>query len=82
MRLQLLPAQPCCALLTQHWLPRPLCSGKLRDIEILLQAYDGPDKALADSIFKILYATEDDFVAVDGDEAEEPVEAETKEVEV
>ena len=28
--------------------------GKLRDIEILLQSYAGPDRATADTIFKIL----------------------------
>lgn len=37
--------------------------GKLRDIEILLQSYTGQDRATADTIFKILYATEDDFQA-------------------
>jgi len=36
---------------------------KLRDIEILAQTYKGGDKAFCDQIFKILYATEDDFVA-------------------
>lgn len=28
--------------------------GKLRDIEILMQRYDGPDKALAEEVLKIL----------------------------
>jgi hypothetical protein len=78
--------------------------GKLRDIEILLQTYSGPDKCVAverlrkkqrlatsplcshhlpsfltpppssvcratiDAVFKILYATEEDFVAVEGGE--------------
>eukprot|EP00753_Platysulcus_tardus_P006634 PLAT14378.1.p2 GENE.PLAT14378.1~~PLAT14378.1.p2 ORF type:complete len:367 (-),score=180.76 PLAT14378.1:336-1379(-) len=41
--------------------------GKLRDIEVLLQGYDGKDTELAELIFKILYATEDDFVALDED---------------
>lgn len=42
---------------------------KLRDIEILLQAYTGPDKATVDTIFKILYATDEnsEFVAQEGD---------------
>lgn len=31
--------------------------GKLRDIEILLQSYAGPDKDMSDQIFKILYVT-------------------------
>jgi RP/EB family microtubule-associated protein len=44
--------------------------GKLRDIEILLQAYGGEDKELVSQIFKILYATEEDFEAVDADEGE------------
>ena len=41
--------------------------GKLRDIEILLQAYAGPEKELSKQIFDILYATEDDFVIADGE---------------
>ena len=40
--------------------------GKLRDIEILLQSYAGPDPTTAAEITKILYATDDDFVAVEG----------------
>ena len=36
--------------------------GKLRDIEILLQSYAGADRPTVDTIFRILYATEDDFV--------------------
>jgi RP/EB family microtubule-associated protein len=40
--------------------------GKLRDIEILLQSYSGPDPTTAAEITKILYATDEDFVAVDG----------------
>ena len=39
--------------------------GKLRDIEILLQSYAGPDPTTAAEITKILYATDEDFVAVD-----------------
>ncbi len=39
--------------------------GKLRDVEILLQTYGGGDKELVDKMFKILYATEEDFVTVD-----------------
>jgi microtubule-associated protein, RP/EB family len=35
---------------------------KLRDIEILAQQYKGPDKAFCDQVFKILYATVDEFV--------------------
>jgi RP/EB family microtubule-associated protein len=35
---------------------------KLRDIEILAQQYKGPDKPFVDQIFKILYATVDEFV--------------------
>lgn len=47
--------------------------GKLRDIEILLQSYSDdtgfPDsKELTQHIFKILYATEDDFVVIEGEE--------------
>jgi RP/EB family microtubule-associated protein len=39
--------------------------GKLRDVEILLQTYGGGDKEMVDKMFKILYATEEDFVTVD-----------------
>lgn len=44
--------------------------GKLRDIEILLQGYSDkqdypPSKDLVDRVFKILYATEEDFVVID-----------------
>lgn len=39
--------------------------GKLRDVEILLQTYEGPDQDMASNILKILYATEEDFVQVD-----------------
>ena len=40
--------------------------GKLRDVEIMLQAYAGPDRATVDALFKILYAADDDaFVAPD-----------------
>eukprot|EP01029_Cantina_marsupialis_P027024 TRINITY_DN74198_c1_g1_i1.p1 TRINITY_DN74198_c1_g1~~TRINITY_DN74198_c1_g1_i1.p1 ORF type:complete len:316 (-),score=123.41 TRINITY_DN74198_c1_g1_i1:227-1174(-) len=43
--------------------------GKLRDIEILLQSLeDESHKSLTDDIFKILYATEEEFVAVDEEE--------------
>lgn len=39
---------------------------QLREIEILLQSYTGPDKATADKVFEILYATDgEDFVAAD-----------------
>jgi RP/EB family microtubule-associated protein len=38
--------------------------GKLRDIEILLQGTEGSDgNPLAQDIYKILYATEDEFAA-------------------
>ena len=36
--------------------------GKLREIELMMMAYEGPDKPTADAIFKILYATDDEFV--------------------
>ena len=49
--------------------------GKLRDIEILLQTYTGPDAQTASEITKILYATDDDFVAVD--DGGQPVAAAT-----
>lgn len=39
--------------------------GKLRDVEILLQTFTGGEKDLVDKMFKILYATEEDFVTVD-----------------
>jgi len=39
---------------------------KLRDVEVLLQSYGGPDQATVAEVMKILYATDDDFVAVDG----------------
>lgn len=39
--------------------------GKLRDIEILMQAYQGPDADISKQIFTILYATEEDFVVAD-----------------
>lgn len=51
--------------------------GKLRDIEILLQSYtqDGAEmpeaKVMSEQLFKILYATEDDFVVVDDEEGGE-----------
>lgn len=38
---------------------------KLRDIEIMLQTYSGTDKKTVDGIFKILYATDDEFVTLD-----------------
>lgn len=47
--------------------------GKLRDIEILLQAYNGPDPQLSKQVFDILYATEEDFVIAD--DAKENTEA-------
>ena len=41
--------------------------GKLRDVEILLQSYSGPDRETVDALFKILYAADDtDFVSVEG----------------
>jgi len=52
--------------------------GKLRDIEILLQSQEGegaegeaetPQTEMVQRIFKILYATEDDFEAEAGDDA-------------
>lgn len=39
--------------------------GKLRDIEILMQTYTGPDTGMVDKVLKIMYATDDDFTAVD-----------------
>lgn len=39
--------------------------GKLRDIEVLLQAYQDQDIPVVDLVLKILYATEDDKVEVD-----------------
>ena len=39
--------------------------GKLRDVEILLQTYNGADVELVNKLFKILYATEEDFATVD-----------------
>ncbi|KAA0177673.1 hypothetical protein FNF27_00846 [Cafeteria roenbergensis] len=36
---------------------------KLRDVEILLQTTKSADKKLVETVFKILYATEDDFEA-------------------
>merc|ERR1711865_98375 len=55
--------------------------GKLRDIEILLQAQEGENQADADTknseqvqrVFKILYATEDDFEAEDAGTEDGPV---------
>jgi microtubule-associated protein, RP/EB family len=44
--------------------------GKLRDIEILLQAYTGTDQTLSKQIFDILYATEEDFVVAEEGEKE------------
>ena len=45
--------------------------GKLRDIEIMLQSKetDEPKPEVVEEIFKILYATEDDFAVENGDEA-------------
>lgn len=39
--------------------------GKLRDIEVLLQAYQDQDIPVVDMVLKILYATEDEKVEVD-----------------
>lgn len=39
--------------------------GKLRDIEVLLQAYEEQGIEVVDKVFKILYATEDDVVEID-----------------
>ncbi|TYZ67206.1 hypothetical protein PybrP1_001391 [[Pythium] brassicae (nom. inval.)] len=48
--------------------------GKLRDIEILLQATDGADASpLAQNIFKILYATEEEFAAGEGEPQDEDI---------
>ncbi len=45
--------------------------GKLRDVEIMLQSYAGPDRETVDALFKILYAADDaDFVSVDGGAAQ------------
>ena len=38
---------------------------KLRDVEVMLQSYNGPDPATVAEVMKILYATDEDFVAVD-----------------
>jgi hypothetical protein len=43
--------------------------GKLRDVEILLQSYSGPDRPTVDALFKILYLADDEFVSVAGEEA-------------
>lgn len=45
--------------------------GKLRDIEILMQTYTGPDKSMVDNVLKVMYACEEDFVGVD--EAGNPI---------
>jgi hypothetical protein len=37
-------------------------------IEILLQTVTSPDQTLTESIFKIMYATEDDFEVPEGEE--------------
>lgn len=40
--------------------------GKLRDIEIMLQSVEGADtNPLAQSVFKILYATEEEFTGAE-----------------
>lgn len=62
------------------WVPTPQVEGlekerdfyfgKLRDIEILLQAYTGADQTLSKQIFDILYATEEDFVVAEEGEKE------------
>lgn len=45
--------------------------GKLRDVEIMLQSYAGPDRETVDALFKILYAADDaDFVSVEGGAAQ------------
>jgi len=58
--------------------------GKLRDIEILLQSQEGeaaegeaetPQAEMVQRIFKILYATEDDFQAEAGEDAPDTTEA-------
>jgi RP/EB family microtubule-associated protein len=41
--------------------------GKLRDVEILLQSYSGPDRPTVDALFKILYMSDDEFVSAGGD---------------
>lgn len=46
--------------------------GKLRDIEILLQGTEGSDAdPIAQSVFKILYATEEEFAAGEGAEPQD-----------
>lgn len=71
--------------------------GKLRDIEVLLQAYQDQDIPVVDMVLKILYATEDEKVEVDdsgnlnivgsgeeapaNEEAEEEAQAEEEAVE-
>mmetsp|Transcript_14948 Transcript_14948/g.23493 ORF Transcript_14948/g.23493 Transcript_14948/m.23493 type:complete len:338 (+) Transcript_14948:62-1075(+) len=46
--------------------------GKLREVEILLQNYKGPDREIVRDVLKVLYATEDD---VDGEAALAAAEA-------
>lgn len=50
-----------CASLERE---RDFYFGKLREIEILAQVYGGPDKPFVDSLCAIMYATEEDFVAL------------------
>jgi len=47
--------------------------GKLRDVEILLQNYNGPDENIVRQVLKVLYATDED---ADGEGALAAVEAE------
>lgn len=42
--------------------------GKLRDIEILCQTHEDQELELLQNVLSILYQTEDDFVAPEGDE--------------
>jgi len=44
--------------------------GKLREVEIMLENYDGPDATMADKIKAVLYATEEGFEAAADDEAD------------
>lgn len=50
-----------CASLERE---RDFYFGKLREIEILTQVYNGPDKRFVEQVCGIMYATEEDFVAM------------------
>lgn len=54
----------CCWQVEGLEKERDFYFGKLRDIEILLQGTEGSDaNPLAQAVYKILYATEDEFAA-------------------